>query len=80
MVLGTAKAAFSDDNFRGEAAVNLTAAVFTPGTCQLGTSGIQAQGDTTTYWRVTYAGEAFNNGFTTACGQESTTVTFKFVQ
>jgi hypothetical protein len=46
----------------------------------LGTSGIQVQGDTTTYWRVTYPGDPFNNGFTTPCGQESTTVIFKFVQ
>ena len=46
----------------------------------LGTSGIQVQGDTTTYWRVTYPGDALNNGFVTACGQESTTVTFKFIQ
>jgi hypothetical protein len=43
-------------------------------------NGIQVQGGTTSYWRVTYPGDALNNGFTTACGQESTTVTFSFVQ
>ena len=46
----------------------------------LGTSGIQVQGGSTTYWRVTYPGDTLNNGFTTPCGQESTTVTFTFVQ
>ncbi len=35
---------------------------------------------TTYYWRVTYSGDAFNNGFTSACGQESASVTFIFVQ
>ena len=43
-------------------------------------NGIPVQGGTTTYWRVTYPGDAFNNGFTTRCGQESTAVTFTFVQ
>jgi hypothetical protein len=33
----------------------------------------------TYYWKVTYSGDAFNNGFTTTCGQESATATFTFV-
>jgi hypothetical protein len=32
------------------------------------------------YWLVTYSGDALNNGFTTACGQETASVTFTFVQ
>jgi hypothetical protein len=34
----------------------------------------------TYYWKVTYSGDALNNGFTTACGSETATVTFIFVQ
>lgn len=30
------------------------------------------------HWRVTYNGDAFNNGFTTPCSEESATVTFTF--
>ena len=33
----------------------------------------------TYYWRVTYTGDAFNNGFTTACSQETVRATFTFV-
>ena len=33
---------------------------------------------TTYYWRVTYTGDAFNNGFTTACGSETAFVSFTF--
>jgi hypothetical protein len=33
----------------------------------------------TYYWRVTYSGDAFNNGFTTPCSQESVRATFTFV-
>jgi hypothetical protein len=45
-----------------------------------GSSGVQVQGGTTTFWRVSYPGDALNNGFTTACGQESAAVTFVFKQ
>ncbi|HEX3703760.1 MAG TPA: hypothetical protein VHU82_10530 [Vicinamibacterales bacterium] len=34
---------------------------------------------TTYYWKVTYTGDAFNNGFTTPCGQETALVVFTFV-
>jgi hypothetical protein len=43
-------------------------------------NGIPVQGGTTSYWRITYPGDGLNNGFTTPCGQESTAVTFTFVQ
>jgi hypothetical protein len=43
-------------------------------------SGISVSAGTTYYWRVTYSGDAFNNGFTTACGSETGLVTFTFVQ
>jgi hypothetical protein len=33
----------------------------------------------TYYWRVTYSGDAFNNGFTTACGSETASVSFTLV-
>jgi hypothetical protein len=33
---------------------------------------------TTYYWRVTYTGDAFNNGFTTSCGSETALVSFTF--
>ena len=39
----------------------------------LSTAGIPV-GAGTYYWRVTYPGNLFNNGFTTACGSEVTTV------
>jgi hypothetical protein len=31
------------------------------------------------YWQVTYSGDAFNNGFTTSCGQETASVAFTFI-
>jgi hypothetical protein len=34
----------------------------------------------TYYWRVTYPGNLFNSGFTTACGSEATTVGVSFQQ
>ena len=33
----------------------------------------------TYYWRVEYSGDAFNNGFTTPCGQETAVVSVVFV-
>ncbi|HWF84955.1 MAG TPA: hypothetical protein VG222_08920 [Vicinamibacterales bacterium] len=35
---------------------------------------------TTYYWTVTYSGDAFNNGFTSSCGQETALATFTFHQ
>src|SRR5438128_7863064 len=34
----------------------------------------------TYYWRVSYSGDAYNNGVRTACGSETANVTFTFFQ
>ena len=38
-------------------------------------NGIAVTAADTYYWTVQYSGDAFNTGFTTACGSESTTIT-----
>ena len=37
-------------------------------------SGISVSSGITYYWTVQYSGDEFNNGFTTSCGSESTTI------
>jgi hypothetical protein len=44
----------------------------------LGGTGIPVFADQVYYWTVTYTGDAFNNGFQTACGKETGLVTFTF--
>jgi prealbumin domain-containing protein len=39
-------------------------------------NGVQVNGNGIYRWRVQYSGDAFNTGFNTACGDETTTVTF----
>jgi hypothetical protein len=46
----------------------------------LPSNGIAVTLGVTYYWRVTYTGDAKNNGFTTPCTQESGTVTFTTVE
>jgi hypothetical protein len=46
----------------------------------LGGNGISVTPGTTYFWRVTYTGDSFNNGFTTACGTETARATFTFVE
>ena len=38
-------------------------------------TGISVTSDGTYYWTVQYSGDEYNNGFTTSCGSESTTIT-----
>jgi hypothetical protein len=38
--------------------------------------GVLVTAPGTYYWRAEYSGDAFNEGFTTACGSETTTVAF----
>ena len=46
----------------------------------LATAGFPVALGSTYYWRVEYTGDAFNNGFTTPCGQEQGTVTFSVIE
>lgn len=39
------------------------------------TTGVSVTQNNTYYWRVGYSGDAFNTGFTTACGEETTAIT-----
>lgn len=38
-------------------------------------TGVTVTADGTYYWRAAYSGDAYNNGYTTDCGEETTTLT-----
>lgn len=64
----------------GPVALSYSSGGTTASASTLSGSGISINAGTTYYWRVAYSGDAFNNSFTTACGTETGTVTFTFVE
>ncbi len=71
---------YSDDACSTQLGNDITANLTYDGTSATAdtsaSGGVVVNAGGTYYWRVTYPGDTFNNGFTTTCKSESTTVAF----